>query len=88
MSHLEVLRRSVSVDIDINNRPGRALEAHLENIHRAALAEAQIPTPAEQLALIRAEKRTKRQAIAHAHLHVLQGLAVQGKRSKGGSENC
>ena len=90
MSHLEVLRRSVSVDIDTNNIPGRALAAHLENIHRAALAEAHIPTPAEQLALILAEKRTKRQACRlcnHARASALEGFAAQGKGSQGGSQN-
>ena len=61
----KALRRSVSVtsvDFGIKNIPGRAPAAHLENIHRAALAERAVPSPAEQLALIRAEKSTKRQA--------------------------
>ena len=62
---IKALRRNLSVDFDISSEPGRAPAAHLEgcleNIHRAALNQADIPSPQEQLALIRAEKQTKRQ---------------------------
>ena len=51
-----------SIDFGIKNLPGRAPAAQLENIHRAALAEHAMPSPAEQLALIRAERKTKRPA--------------------------
>ena len=66
----QVLRRSASAEVKFAKESGKALAAHLDKValdevQRAAVLEhgKPPPTPAEQLALLRAEQGTKRPGV-------------------------
>ena len=64
----KVLKRSGSADVSFEKFPGRAMHAcidldlEMEAVHAAALRQQHrpVPSPAEQLAMVRASKQTKR----------------------------
>ena len=70
MCSAKVLRRSASAEVKFQKCDGKALAAHLDKValdrvHRAAIEESgkPPPSPAKQLALLRAEQGTKRQGV-------------------------